>query len=64
MIWKEGKFIPFFKKDGYPRLARTEPEHIVARPIKFGIRKNIEIELERLVHEGIISPIDPNDSYG
>ncbi|KAK9717370.1 hypothetical protein QE152_g23764 [Popillia japonica] len=38
----------------------AKPIHIAARPIKFGIQKNVEAELERLVKQGTISPVDPN----
>ncbi|KAK9759228.1 Retrotransposon gag protein [Popillia japonica] len=38
----------------------AKPIHIPARPIKFGIQKNVEAELERLVKQGTISPVDPN----
>lgn len=38
----------------------AEPKHLPARPVKFSMKKNIERELDRLVTEGIISPIDPN----
>ncbi|CAH0722690.1 unnamed protein product, partial [Brenthis ino] len=38
----------------------VEPKHLPARPIKFSIKRNVDIELERLVNEGIITPIDPN----
>lgn len=37
------------------------PVHIPARPIKFGIQKNVEAELKRLEDEGIISQVDPNE---
>ncbi|KAK9695641.1 hypothetical protein QE152_g32437 [Popillia japonica] len=38
----------------------AKPIHIAARPIKFGIQKNVEAELERLVKQGTILPVDPN----
>ncbi|XP_061715536.1 uncharacterized protein K02A2.6-like [Cydia pomonella] len=36
------------------------PVHLPARPIKFGIKKNIEKEIARLVADNIIHPVDPN----
>ncbi|XP_026319414.1 uncharacterized protein K02A2.6-like [Hyposmocoma kahamanoa] len=36
------------------------PKHVPARPVKFSMRKNIEIELQRLVDEGIVTKVDPN----
>ncbi|KAK9703354.1 hypothetical protein QE152_g29388 [Popillia japonica] len=38
----------------------AKPSHIAARPTKFGIQNNVEAELERLVKQGTISPVDPN----
>uniref|UniRef100_A0A2A4JEX3 Reverse transcriptase domain-containing protein n=1 Tax=Heliothis virescens TaxID=7102 RepID=A0A2A4JEX3_HELVI len=38
----------------------SEAKHLPARPIKFSMRKNIEIELERLLREGVITEVDPN----
>lgn len=38
----------------------TEPVHLPARPIKFGVRKNVERELDRLLDKGIINKVDPN----
>ncbi|XP_061705289.1 uncharacterized protein K02A2.6-like [Cydia pomonella] len=38
----------------------AQPKHITARSIKFSMKKNIEVELDRLVEEGIITKVDPN----
>lgn len=38
------------------------PIHVPARPIYFGIQKNVEAELERLLQENILSPVDPNET--
>ncbi|XP_037915018.1 uncharacterized protein K02A2.6-like [Hermetia illucens] len=38
------------------------PIHIPARPVRFGIQKSVEFELERLQQLGIISPVDPNET--
>ncbi|XP_073942471.1 uncharacterized protein [Choristoneura fumiferana] len=38
----------------------AEPVHLPARPIKFGMKRNIEKEIDRLVSEGIINEVDPN----
>ncbi|XP_052749773.1 uncharacterized protein K02A2.6-like [Galleria mellonella] len=38
----------------------TEAKHFPPRPVKFSIKKNIELELDRLVQEGIITKVDPN----
>lgn len=40
----------------------AKPIHIPARPIKFGIKNNVETELKRLEETGIISEINPNDT--
>ncbi|XP_052750764.1 uncharacterized protein K02A2.6-like [Galleria mellonella] len=38
----------------------TQPKHLPPRPVKFSLKKNIEIELKRLVDTGIVTEIDPN----
>lgn len=40
----------------------AKPVHAPARPIKFGIKKNVEAELDRLVSQGIITELDPNET--
>ena len=36
----------------------TEPKYIKARAVPYALRTNVELELKRLEHEGIISPVE------
>ena len=36
----------------------AEPKYIKARAVPYALRTNVELELKRLEHEGIISPVE------
>lgn len=40
----------------------AQPVHFAARPVNFGIQKNVEAELKRFLEAGIISAVNPNDT--
>ena len=36
----------------------AEPKYVKARSVQYALKTNVELELERLEHEGIISPVE------